>query len=421
MPSIAGSVFAALDYLTSYPYGCTEQTMSSFLPDVLVADALKKLGVKSNIDPATLNKQVQAGLDRLYNYQHDDGGWGWWQTDDSHPFMTAYVLAGLSQAKAAGFDVKQDAIDKGRAWLLPEFNKSTKVRTDLRAYMAYALVLSGSDSNAQVIDSVWSQRSTLTAYGKAVLGLAMLAVNDSRAKDLTTQLEGEAKQDDSQAWWPSDQNYLMDYAGDTTPQSTAYALKLINHTDPTSPLIPKAAVYLVSHRSDAYYWDSTEQTAMVIYGLTDYLERTQELKPNYSVDIEVNGKSVATKKFTADDALAAATTVTLNESQLTAQGENRGTHREEGRWAALLVDARRVLLEREEGRERRHLPAEHGAPVLQADFDAEEREDRLPPRSALWAGAGWRHARGAHHRRRQCVELPDDRGPDSVGHGIDRA
>ena len=58
-PSIAGSVFAALDYLTSYPYGCTEQTMSSFLPDVLVADALKKLGVKSNIDPATLHKQVQ--------------------------------------------------------------------------------------------------------------------------------------------------------------------------------------------------------------------------------------------------------------------------------------------------------------------------------------------------------------------------
>ena len=114
----------------------------------------------------------------------------------------------------------------------------------------------------------------------------------------------------------------MDYAGDTTPQSTAYALKLINHTDPTSPLIPKAAVYLVSHRSDAYYWDSTEQTAMVIYGLTDYLERTQELKPNYSVEIEVNGKSVATKKFTAEDALAPATTVTLNESRLQTQGAN---------------------------------------------------------------------------------------------------
>ncbi len=320
MPSIAGSVFAALDYLTSYPYGCTEQTMSSFLPDVLVADALQKLGVKSNIDPTTLHRQVQAGLDRLYTYQHDDGGWGWWQSDDSNAFMTAYVLAGLSQAKAAGFDVKQEAIDKGRTWLLPQFNKTGKVRTDLRAYMAYALVLSGTDSNQAVLDAVWAQRSTLTSYGQAVLGLAMLQVNDGRAKDLTSQLESAAKQDDSQAWWPSENNYLMDYYGNTTPESTAYALKLINHTDPQSPLISKAAVYLVSHRSQGYYWDSTEQTAMVIYGLTDYLERTQELKPNYAVEVQVNGKTVTTKKFTTADAMAPATTVTLNESQLSSTG-----------------------------------------------------------------------------------------------------
>lgn len=314
-PSIAGSVFAALDYLTSYPYGCTEQTMSSFLPDVLVADALQKLGVQSNINPQTLHKQVQAGLDRLYTYQHDDGGWGWWQTDDSNAFMTAYVLAGVSQAKSAGFDVKDDTIDKGRTWLRGQFDRSQKIRTDLRAYMAYALVLSGARDRA-VVDSVWEQRSTLTSYGQAVLGLAMVELNDNRAKELTNQIEGEAKQEDSQAWWPSENNSLMDFYGNTTPESTAYALKLINHTDASSPLIQKAAVYLVSHRSEGLYWDSTEQTAMVIYGLTDYLERTQELKPNYSVDVQVNGKSVANKKFTSADALAPAITVTLNESQL---------------------------------------------------------------------------------------------------------
>ena len=150
----------------------------------------------------------------------------------------------------------------------------------------------------------------------------MLEMNDSRANELTKQLEGEAKQDDSQAWWPSDNNYLMDFSGDTTPEATAYALKLLNRTDAASPLLPKAAVYLVNHRSQGYYWESTEQTAMVIYGLTDYLERTQELKPNYSVDVQVNGKTVATKKFTAADALAPATTVTLNESQL-APGTNQ--------------------------------------------------------------------------------------------------
>ncbi len=406
-PSIAGSVFAALDYLTSYPYGCTEQTMSSFLPDVLVADALQKLGVKSNIDPTTLHKQVQAGLDRLYTYQHDDGGWGWWQTDDSNAFMTAYVLAGLSQAKAAGFDVKQDAIDKGRAWLLPQFNKSTKVRTDLRAYMAYGLVLSGTDSNSTVIDSVWQQRATLTAYGQAVLGLAMVQISDARAKDLANQLEGSAKQDDSQAWWPSENNYLMDYYGNTTPESTAYALKLINHTNPSSPLVTKAAVYLVSHRSEGYYWDSTEQTAMVIYGLTDYLQQTQELKPNYSVEIQVNGKSVATKKFTPADALAPATTRHPHGSATFDCGQS-SAHRQEWRWPRLLVNARRLLLQREEGCERRNLPAEHRPAILQAVVDAEGRQGRLSPRPAERPSASRRYVGGTHIRRRQRVEVPDD-------------
>jgi alpha-2-macroglobulin len=320
-PSIAGTVFAALSYLTSYPYGCTEQTMSSFLPDVLVADALKKLGVKSNIDPQVLNKQVQAGLDRLYNHQHPDGGWGWWQTDDSQAFMTAYVLAGLSQAKAAGFDVKQDAIDRGRTWLRPQFDQSGKVKTDLRAYIAYALMLSGMHDSG-VLDSVWNQRSTLTAYGQALLGLAMLEMNDGRANELAKQIEGEAKQDDSQAWWPSDNNYLMEFSGDTTPETTAYALKLLTHTDAASPLLTKAAVYLVNHRDQGYYWESTEQTAMVIYGLTDYLEHTKELQPNYSVEVQVNGKTVATKKFTTADALAPATTLVLGELQL-ADGTNQ--------------------------------------------------------------------------------------------------
>src|SRR5205814_2363318 len=42
-PSIAGALFGALDYLTSYPYGCTEQTMSSFLPNIVVAQTLKDI------------------------------------------------------------------------------------------------------------------------------------------------------------------------------------------------------------------------------------------------------------------------------------------------------------------------------------------------------------------------------------------
>ncbi len=112
-PSIAGSLFGALEYLTSFPYGCVEQTMSSFLPDIVVKDALHSLNLKADLDEAALQEKIRAGLDRLYGFQHEDGGWGWWETDDSHPFMTAYVVAGLAQASATGTQVQPGAINKG--------------------------------------------------------------------------------------------------------------------------------------------------------------------------------------------------------------------------------------------------------------------------------------------------------------------
>ncbi len=64
-PSVAGSLFEALEYLTSFPYGCTEQTMSSFLPNVTVSKTVQSLGLNTNINEAVLQKQIRAGIDRL--------------------------------------------------------------------------------------------------------------------------------------------------------------------------------------------------------------------------------------------------------------------------------------------------------------------------------------------------------------------
>ncbi len=131
-PSITGSLFSALDYLTSFPYGCVEQTMSSFLPDIVVTKAVTELGLKQPIDQASLTEKIQAGLDRLYNFQHEDGGWGWWVSDESHPFMTAYVVAGLSEARRDAISVKDDAISKGVDWMERDLGQGKKLAPDLR-------------------------------------------------------------------------------------------------------------------------------------------------------------------------------------------------------------------------------------------------------------------------------------------------
>ena len=139
--SIAGSLFSALDYLTSYPYGCTEQTMSSFLPNVIVAEALGKLELKGLINKADLDAKVHAGLERLADYQHDDGGWGWWKEDASRVFMTAYVVGGLAEAKRsyALTAPQQDMMAKGVKYLQQQLAQHPRMLPELRAYVMYAL------------------------------------------------------------------------------------------------------------------------------------------------------------------------------------------------------------------------------------------------------------------------------------------
>ena len=45
-PSLAVTLLDSLPYLIDFPYGCTEQTLSRFLPTVLAANTLKGLGLK---------------------------------------------------------------------------------------------------------------------------------------------------------------------------------------------------------------------------------------------------------------------------------------------------------------------------------------------------------------------------------------
>jgi|HubBroStandDraft_1064217.scaffolds.fasta_scaffold00002_19 uncharacterized protein YfaS (alpha-2-macroglobulin family) len=302
-PSAAGVIFGALEYLTSYPYGCTEQTMSSFLPDIIVADATKQLGMKSAIDQNELKKKIDAGVKRLYDFQHDDGGWGWWQTDDSHVFMSTYVLAGLSQAKQTGYDVDPERLAKAQAWVRHALDADPNIIADLRAYMAYSLALSGVTDHA-VLDSVWQQRSDLSPYGAAMLGLAMNLANDSRTAELAATVEKGAIIDEQTAHWKLTRDPMLDFDTDASPEATAFAAKFLSKVKPDSPLLPKAAYWLVMNRNEGYWWDSTKQTAFVVYGLTDFLKESGELKPSYSLEVLVNDKSVMTRRFSEGDAFS---------------------------------------------------------------------------------------------------------------------
>jgi hypothetical protein len=299
-PSIAGAIFDGLEYLTSFPYGCTEQTMSSFLPNVVVANTMRELKTPARVDPALLKRQVDAGFERLYDYQHEDGGWGWWKDDDSMVFMTAYVISGMAQAHDAGYEVKAPVFEKGKSFLKKSLAEHPKMIPDLRAYVVYALALAG-ERDRTTLDKVWSSRSDLSSEGIALAGLTLHLNGDARAADAAQLLREKAKQEGDAVYWPSGKDDLLEIDVDNSAEATAYAVKLIAQLSPGDPILPKAVVWMMRHRREGY-WESTKQTAMVLFGITEYLKVSKELDASFDADIYVNGKQVLSRHFTSQDA-----------------------------------------------------------------------------------------------------------------------
>src|SRR5579875_366533 len=126
-PSSIGPVLGNFDTLIKYPYGCTEQTMSRLMPSVVAMRLHQQLAVP--IDPAS--RQLFAdvykrSLEKLKHYQHDDGGWGWWEYDQSSVYLTAHVLEGLYLLRSAGYEVDSHPVRRALDWLsrsLPALHK----------------------------------------------------------------------------------------------------------------------------------------------------------------------------------------------------------------------------------------------------------------------------------------------------------
>jgi uncharacterized protein YfaS (alpha-2-macroglobulin family) len=332
-PSIAGSLFSALDYLTSFPYGCTEQTMSSYLPNIIVAETLSKLNVPGRVDMADLNAKMQAGLDRLGDYQHDDGGWGWWKEDVSQVYMTAYVVGGIGQgAKFVPLRGNQRSmLENGQQYLRTQLDQHPTMRPELRAVVVYALAESGDKRIQAALDQQWSRRKDLQPEALAMTGLAMLEAEDNRAAQIATLLESIAMKQGIVVSWKGSYAPLLDAEYENDAEATAFAVRLLARVDPKSPLLPAAAQWLMLNRDGGVWWDSTEQTAMVLFGLVDYLAVSHELDSDFTVDVVVNGRSVGQRHFVPADAVSGASlTVDLGAASLQPGGNGIQIERSSG-------------------------------------------------------------------------------------------
>ncbi|MBI2213470.1 MAG: alpha-2-macroglobulin [Acidobacteria bacterium] len=347
-PSLAVTMLDALPYLIEYPYGCTEQTMSRFLPAAIVAKTLTDQGidratVASRIfggierdsagrthpdgkkDLAKLDEMIRAGLARLYDFQHGDGGWGWWKEGDSDHFMTAYVVWGLAVARDGGFRVKDGVIDRAVNYLDSELVEEER-DPDRQAWMLHALAMASkgqpTEFQKKALDNLWKNKDRMSSYGRAGFTIAAHRFGQTdRAQALARNLENGAIVDKAPdasvlvagsgsgaaevmptAYWGSRGFWWRWHEGPV--ESTAFVLRALMTVDPKHRMVEPAMNWLVKNRRGAQ-WSNTRDTAIAVLALNDYLSASGETAADVEYEVVVNGQSIAKKKVTKNQMLAA--------------------------------------------------------------------------------------------------------------------
>ncbi|MDR3625352.1 MAG: alpha-2-macroglobulin family protein [Ignavibacteriaceae bacterium] len=304
-PSLAGTILKALDDLAGYPYGCVEQTMSRFLPTIITAKTFKEINapLKSKTI-AELPKMVDAGLKRLYNLQHEDGGWGWWSVDETHPYMTAYVIYGMSLAKAAGYNVDTNSFNNGINSLITQLKNNRQLNFTTKAFMLYSLsTIAKQDRrfNDSLVKQMAVQllKQRLNPYALSLLAITFNNFKDTgNLEEALSKLSKSATEENSYAYWKG-KEWHYSWQEDKV-QSTAFAVKALMLDKQYSPLISKAVRWLIQQKQ-GFSWHSTQETSTVIFALTDYLKTTNELNPDFTASIYINNKKSFEKHFTKDD------------------------------------------------------------------------------------------------------------------------
>ncbi len=161
LPVDSGALYASL---SSYPYGCTEQTVSRALP-LLYADRLNLAGGDGAAEAEHVSS-VQTAVGDLLNRQGAGGAFGLWREGDRNasPWLGAYTTDFLYRAREAGYEVPLSALDRaygalrdvaeGEAWRVygydtevyeSRWHSDTRTRLMQRssAYALYVLARAG--------------------------------------------------------------------------------------------------------------------------------------------------------------------------------------------------------------------------------------------------------------------------------------
>ena len=256
---------SALEYLTAYPYGCLEQTVSRVFPLVTAGGLLNTLPVRETSAAADAKGAVAEGIRRTCAMvrAHD---FSMWPDTDYAPWDRAVSLWAahfLVEAKANGFAVPAAPYTRVKGFLR---TWAMSANTNTSVYACHTLALAGAPDRDRMLH--WfDQKAHLGVRARAQLARAFVRTGDwSRA----TELLAHAQADD-----------LTD---------TAFLVLALLDLDPKDARVLDGVVRLLQARDGVTrHWGTTAANAHALLALGAYYRHEPAPKGKPDLRLTVDG------------------------------------------------------------------------------------------------------------------------------------
>ncbi len=178
-----------LNYLTSYPHGCLEQSISAAFPQ-LYLESLTELTAEQKTD---IQKNINACLTKLQRFQMTNGGFSYWPGNNNvSEWSTNYAGHFMLEAEKLGYAIPGNLKAN---WLKYQKEKASKWTDDghysqmTQAYRLYTLALAGQPDKSAMNRLKESKVQAVTTWRLA--GAYALSGKESIAKTMIAKLSTE--------------------------------------------------------------------------------------------------------------------------------------------------------------------------------------------------------------------------------------
>ncbi len=321
----------AFIYLANYPYGCSEQISSRMISTAALRDVLSAFKAKDMPTAAELEAQFKRDIQVLQSRQRDDGSFGLWKRDRERyefPFLTVHVAHALALAKAKGYAVPDEMLNKTKPYLKNIENhikgewyaSNQQVRWTISAYALYVRDLM-SDKDPGKAKKLLAE-ATIEKINFEALGwiLSVLANDPGSTEEvalITRFLMNRTTETAATA------NFITGYSDGgwlimhSNRRADGVILEALIKADQGNDIIPKVVRGLLAHRKKGH-WGSTQENVFILLALDKYFNAFESVTPEFVTRVWLGNTYAGEQAFTGRS--AASNVLNIPMSYLVEQG-----------------------------------------------------------------------------------------------------